>query len=168
MNSMKRNVILVGRHTPEGLPTDINIVEQKNILWSLDTNEIAKQWKELVQCARDKGCAILLQNVPGVLARVLLDEAWEYAPHATQYRVPVGVIISKPGERKAGVKKAFRFESTGDAAEAKSAVEFANSRAKTQYVQVQHDQNSISAYPAFEVTVDPVTPFVFVRIDWVM
>lgn len=157
---MERNVILVGRHAPEGLPSEINVIEQKNILWSLEPQEIENQWKELVKQAREEKCAILLQNVPGVLARVITHEAADAAQYFAKYPVSVGVIISQPGERKAGVRERFVFNEASDADEFVRGIKHTNSRVKID----DEDGKSNTIF----VTVDPVTPFEFVRIEWML
>lgn len=144
-----QRVILVGRHTPVGMGQEIEVVAQENILWSLNAQECAKQWQNLVHQAQGKNAAILLQNIPGILGIVMLRLV-DYG------MVKIGVIISVPGERKANAKKRFGFGDGYDAVEARDAIKYANARAQVEFV-----GNDI------EVTVDPVPEFVFSHIEWV-
>lgn len=77
------------------------------------------------------------------------------------FTLRVGVVISEPGERLAGVSKTFNVAHPDADYNnalpyiAQDAVLFANQRAKT----VVEGNDLI-------VTVDPVTPFVYKGIEW--
>lgn len=156
--NQKIRVILVGRHASE-LPEDIEVVAQENILWATDEEECRKQFKDLHTRAREQGVKILLQNVPGVLATALVDEAiWAGNNYASAIRV--GVIISVPGPRVAAQVKEYKLlaEDADDVAEA---IRFANGRAK-----VEIESTANIGLVTVRVTVDPVSPFVFSHIVW--
>lgn len=144
LKNQKRRVILVGRHVSD-LPERIEVVSQENILWATNFYEAQRQFQELMLRADKAQAGILFQNVPGILAAVLLR---------TPCDIQLGVIISIPGERQAGVSKSWQIAAE-DAAIVESAVTFANGRAK-----VEIDGATVT------VTVDPVTPFVLSHVEW--
>jgi hypothetical protein len=140
-----RKAILVGRHNAVDLPFEI--AEQRNIEWSIDRAMCVQQFKQLCEDALVKGWVIVLQNIPGILAAAMSD---------VYTSVPIGVMISVPGPRVAGVTKTFVTEFIPDALVVIDAVKFANGRAV-----VEHDDVT-----AVRVTVDPVAPYVFSHIEW--
>jgi hypothetical protein len=148
----QNKVILVGRHVSD-LPSEIEVISQENILWSLNREEAVSQLRALSDKAQAENAKILLQNVPGVLASAMM---WLASfGGGTMPIVGVGVIISVPGPRLAGVSKAFVTEFGPDADVVAQAASFANGRAKTAVV-----DNSVT------VTVDPVSEFKFSHIEW--
>lgn len=144
-------VILVGRHTSD-LPASIEVVRQDNVMWSLDFDECAAQWRALYTEACEQNVRILLQNVPSILAAVLVSERWG------QYDLRTGVVIAVPGPRVAALEHSEGFDDAGDQAAAERLIKHANGRAKIEWVG--------SAKAWLKVTVDPVTPFVFHSIRW--
>lgn len=143
-------VVLVGRHTPTGMPEDIVVSRQENILWSLNRDECRAQFDALAK-SLEAGEKILLQNVPGILSAVLVADA-----RRGEERVEVGVIISVPGERKAGVvMRSPQFADAHGADAAEALIKHVNARAK-----VERDNDTLT------VTVDPVPEFIFSHIEW--
>lgn len=165
LSHIEHEAVIVGRHTPEGLPQNIRIHRQFDITWSTDAGECARQWQELREEVKNlpqyqPGMKIILQNVPAILAAVLLK-----TPGVAR---GVGIIVSKPGERKAGVEKIYRFaemaensytSAVSDARAAERLVKEVNPRAKTS---VEGDDLNAKLI----VTMDPPTPFVFDHIEW--
>lgn len=158
MTTETLDVILVGRHTGPEMP-GVRVVETRNIEWSLDPATLDKQVAELFAAARERGedVRVLFQNIPAVLFPALFFKR--------DGETTFGVIVSKPGPRAAGVAKTFDFSPLnmqGGLPEDNLAqmgaevARHANGRAK---VEVNGAE--------LTVTVDPVTPFEFVRIDWV-
>lgn len=156
MNSSEMNetthVVLVGRHISD-LPENIIVDRQENILWSTVLPECREQLRSLLSTL-EPDQRVLFQNVPGILAVALVLEAYNRGTSPND-RLPIGVIVSVPGPREAGLTREF---SVGDgfASEAvEAAVQFANGRAKTELVP-----------GAVRVTVDPVTEWQFDHIEW--
>jgi hypothetical protein len=145
----REDVIVVGRHT-NNVDMGVNIVDTHNITWSLDDNVLYWQWQALLQLARARKAAVLLQNVPGVLAAMLVL----HKPSD----VRIGIMASKPGERLANVTKDFSFHPANEDArkQAIKAVEFANSRAV-----ILEDEDGL------RITLDPISPYVFSHIKWI-
>jgi len=154
--------IVVGRHAGD-IP-GVEIVESRNIEWSLDPIELGAQWRELENAAMAAKAAVVLQNVPGVLAGYLMLMA-----HHEHIRPNVYVVISRPGPRQAGISRTWVVSDDPYIAHAgQSAAEqaatvagvaaFANGRAK-----VTTDLEDHRA--TVTVTVDPVAAFEFVRLE---
>lgn len=148
-NTETFTAILVGRHTPDGLPDGIQIVGQENILWSLDSEEIRTQMTDLIAKAEEAGAKILLQNIPGVLAPVLA----EVSP---QHPGLIGVIVSQPGPRKPDEVITRVYSTEAEAAAAYGILIETNGRSQPELrgtdVTYRH-----SYAPAFE----------FVRVEWI-
>lgn len=143
-------VLIVGRHAPDLGDTQVKILGQENIQFSLTAAEVDVQLVDLLAKASEVGAeAVLLQNVPAVLAGALIRRQGDFAG------VRLGVIISVPGPREAGVQKSYKLFSGWVAKRAAEAVQFANNRA-----QVSVEGNTLS------VTVDPVAKFQFSHIEW--
>lgn len=163
--------MLVGRHVSD-LPSEFEIIVQENVTFSLDRAEVKEQVLALVQRAKDLNVgAIIFQNTPGILG-VALGElhrspSGEWLPLERQLGVKVGVIISRPGPRLAGVAKTFVFATLPEAtyaptnsALAAEAVTFANSRAKVTIKTVDGWTDEM------RVEVDPISPFTLDHIEW--
>ncbi len=117
--------ILIGRHAPDGLQDlGIDVIEQRAIVFPPNGEEA---WRALSAVAADawtENAGILLQNTPAPLGEALLEHV------AGELGVPVGIIVSEPGERPPETVRQFEFPS-GDAAEAAVAMlTWANPRAK--------------------------------------
>ena len=65
-----QRVILIGRHAGE-VP-NVTIVAQVNQEWSLNRDECLKQLADLERRARESDCALLFQNIPGILAAAMI------------------------------------------------------------------------------------------------
>lgn len=151
--------IVIGRHAGE-LP-DIEIVAQESVTFALDLATCNVQIAEIINNAKRNNLdAVIFQNTPGIVAACLVRAACtmsdEWLPVSKNAELKIGVIVSKPGERTAGVSMTFEFQDLANCQEAASAVRFANGRAKI----VQDDETDLI------VTVDLVTPFVFDHIEW--
>ena len=152
-----RRVLLVGRHASEPMP-GVEVVATKNVEWPTTGTLVVKmRLRALIEEARELGedVYVLFQNAPAVL----------YPALKTMEPFKHGVIVSEPGPRLAGVEKRVRVcardpetgaELYNFADEIEAIVKHANGRAK-----VVRDGDELV------VTVDPVAPFKFVRVDWV-
>lgn len=164
---MKTKVILIGRHLSD-LPTDIEVIEQRNVTWALDAQECGKQWAMLGREAYDMEAALLLQNVPAVLA-VAITRGERLAVEYETINPKWGVIISVPGPRTAGVVTEYI---TAEPSLLVKALKDANGRAKVEIVSERRaEYNSESKSAAListtvRLTVDPVTEFKFDHIEW--
>lgn len=141
----KMKVLLVGRHSGE-IP-GVEVVEQVSPTYPADLLGTAAVLKSLLEKADGLGTDVklLFQNVPGQLAVALANT--NLYPMSTDR---VGVIVSTPGKREAGVR--LQFPGMGNA---ERAVKFANPNAKTEIM----DGDLI-------VTVDPPMKFNLNRIIW--
>lgn len=154
----KIRVVVVGRHAPDlGKDAEeFEIVKCENVTFSLKRDECKAQLLALAKDAVSLDASVLLQNTPGVVACALSDIVRVRTDSENLYGgIEIGVIISVPGPRQAGVTKSILFHNADDAAQAVQAVGFANARANT-----STDGEMLT------VTVDPVTPFVYSHIEW--
>lgn len=155
----KRRVILLGRHEAAGLPDDIEVVKQESVTWATDINGIDEQWYTIRHMATANNADILLQNVPGILAVFLARMSYEKGAKgskSTLGTLRIGVIISVPGERTAGVEyHSNQFADEYGAHECARLVSAANGRVNPTV------KNGIVSF-----SVDPVTPFIFSHIEW--
>jgi len=162
----KMRVILVGRHAPADLPENIEVVGQENITWPTNLEATERQLEELVKRAAETDAAILLQNVPGPLAVALVrfalaNEKYLGDPFSgscieNHGRTPVrvGVIVSIPGPREAGVLYETPYEEG-----MLGLIEAVNPNARVEFI-------DRSDGPSMRVTVDPPTKFKFSHIEW--
>jgi len=142
-------VILVGRHTPVGLDGLVEVVDQRNIIWSTDVDQCEQQLVDLFGGARKVGAKVLFQNVPGVLGAVFTRRAGLLLHSA-------GIIVSVPNiEARETIKKTTTFSTAEDAQNAAAVADMANSRGK--YTVDGCDLN---------VEVDGVMPFKLDKIIW--
>jgi hypothetical protein len=169
---MSTKAIIVGRHTSDlgSEAENFEIVGNENVMFSLVRSEAVQQLEQLFATAQSVGAeAILLQNVPAILAAALLDEQ---AKAGGQLPFRIGLIISVPGPRQAGVSEQFLVwasQSTNElgtpdvaAVEAaEAAVRFANGRAK-----IERSSEPVDGDWVLTITVDPVPQFQFSHIEW--
>jgi len=166
--SSKIKVILIGRHVSD-LPANIEVIEQRNITWALDAQECGKQWAMLGREAYDLGAALLLQNVPGVLAVSIARSERLAVEYETTHNPKWGVIVSVPGPRSAGVVTEYI---TAEPSLLVKALKDANGRARVEIVserRAEYDSESESAAlisATVRLTVDPVAEFKFSHIEW--
>lgn len=158
-------VFIVGRHAPDLGDSPVFIVGSAAPTFALNRAEVARQLIEIEHAANAAGAKhVLLQNVPAAAAGALVA-------HLGRTMSQWGVVVSVPGERRAGVERTFDFFSDPDTAQpleyakgsaesAAEAVAFVNGRAKTSI------QPVCAGHAKMTVTADPVTPFVFSHIDW--
>lgn len=149
-------VYLVGRHTPDFGELDIDIVLQENVTFPKTGIATYKSLVDLVNIAARSGVdALLFQNSPAQLTKALVKAAREFPDSP----VRIGIVVSVPGERQAGVQKTFQFTDGNYADCTDEAVRLAktvNPRAK---VQAWGDGT-------VEITVDPPMRFEFSHIEW--
>lgn len=120
------NALLIGRHTDAELP-GVNVVEQRDVFWDMDKDECRIQWHEIIREVkkRDDVDAVVLQNVPGILASVLATGNVTSDPR-------IGFVIqdSKPEMRRE--QRDFPFQQDDALMQAANAVKFANGRAEVE------------------------------------
>lgn len=184
--SSKIKVILIGRHVSD-LPANIEVIEQRNITWALDAQECGKQWSVLGSEAYNLGAALLLQNVPGVLAVSIARNERLAVEYETTHNPKWGVIVSVPGPRSAGVElsKTFAIPSDSNAdwfqpaggtfgfskfegmEKAEQLVRHANGRAKIEKTVTLDEYSEGERSATLSVTVDPIAEFKFSHIEWI-
>ncbi len=143
--------IVVGRHKLIG-DEGLEVIRQENINFPATSEWCREIVHGLLQTALETDASLVFQMMPGQLAIACADIVNE----DTRYQI--GVIINKPGERLAGVKKEFNFvgnDMTELGNEAIQLVSFVNPRAKA-----VNDNGVVS------VVVDPPLRFEFSHIEW--
>ncbi len=143
--------IIVGRHKLSG-NEGLEVVRQENINFPATSDECREVVYGLLQTALETDAAVVFQMMPGQLAVCCAD----IIKDDTRYQL--GIIINKPGERLAGVKKDFNFignDMTDLGNEAIQLVNFVNPRAK-----IEGKDGIVS------VVVDPPLRFQFSHIEW--
>lgn len=159
----KQKVILIGRHAPEGLPTEYEVVEQRNIMFPATSEECKDVLQKLFSEAMKAEASVLLQNTPGQVAVALEKIGVEYfaynTPKAGFYDLPpCGAIISKPVVAGTGASETFWVNDPTNEYEVVRALEFANPNAKVEVVQRRgHFQ--------CRIILDPIRKFAFERIE---
>jgi len=157
----KTRVLVVGRHAPDlGHEAEtFEIVECRNVTFSLNYDECVTQLTQLISDASRSDASVLLQNTPGVVTAALADLVRLHTDAEDLYDgIGVGVIVAEPGPRQAGVSRSFEFKNTPASLStltAEQAVKFANARAQTRV-----ESGTLT------VTVDPIPEFKFRCIRW--
>ena len=159
-----KKVLLVGRHAPTGLAeAGFVVTEQRSVVFSTDPFEALEQLERLNQEAAQQGLdGVLLQNTPGALGAGFLAELLGGTFGSPQASLGldnahgVGVVVSKPGPRPAGVSHRSEFCNDDDAEQAAALVKVANPRAK-----VLTDGKYVV------VTVDPPMRFELEHVVWI-
>ena len=143
--------IVIGRHAGD-IP-GVEIVELRPVTFPLTADEceavIRTLWKE----ANGKDAGLIFQNLPGQVGVALARMMRKNPPLFS-----VGVVISVPGKRLAGVNLEADFQED-DVENISELVKFGNPNAK-----VQIFRNNGTAL--LVVTVDPPMRFVFSHIEW--
>jgi hypothetical protein len=144
--------IVIGRHA--GDVPGFEVIERRNINFPATADECVVVLEELFQETFEKQAALLFQAIPGQLAAGLTRIAARNVPT----HISVGVIVSQPGERPAGVvyefdHSVFDYGMNGTNIEhyMSAVVKHCNPNAKVS---------------GNKVTVDPPMPFVFSHIEW--
>ena len=148
---MKNPVFVVGRHKPDFGNMEIEVVGQSAPVFPARVGaEMIATMSDIAAAATDAGAkAIVFQALPGQVAAWLAQGSKIFAPF------DVGVVISIPGERPAGITHHFEFSSPVDAKVAASALVHINPNAKFDVRGRQLD-----------VIVDPSMKFEFSHIEW--
>ena len=152
----KTKVILVGRHMSD-LPEDIVVIEQKNIVWSTDKHACANQLASLCGYADSVNCTVLLQSVPGILAKVIYDDGYESGRNGYN-AIPVGIIVSVPGERPDD-EIVTVWSQFADSHSAESAIELMNAVNP-------NCKARMNSQGGIEYIKSQITPFIFSHIEW--
>ena len=145
-----QKAIVIGRHNGE-IP-GVAIKEQRSIQFPATSAECKPILAALLDEAYNAKAALIFQALPGQMIAAITSEIGRNGPLS---HVPVGVVVSKPGERPSA--KRIRIESYG-ALEALEAVQVANPNAKLEH----DDNNDDTAY----IVVDPPMKFIFSHIEW--
>lgn len=165
IESVKIPCLVIGRHAGE-IP-GVEVVEKRAIVFPETSNECLKILDELQTEANSRQITLLFQAVPGQLAIALakyygvLSACIESGKPRPATGPMLGIIISKPGPRLAGVEKEFTFYTGNDAFQAIEAIKMANPNAWTENRSVPGDMGGCAA-----VRVDPPMKFEFSHIEW--
>jgi len=139
--------LVVGRHT-DAIP-GVEIVELRAITFPAKTEDcvpiLCALWKEV----EEKGIKLLFQNLPGQVGVACANIMRGNPP------LSIGVIVSVPGPRHAGVESSAEFDNGDAATKAADLIKFANPRSKVAVV-----GNTVN------VTADPPMVFCFSHIEW--
>lgn len=144
-------VFVVGRHKPDFGDMDIEVVGQSAPVFParVGAEMIAVMSDIAAEAHEAEAKAIVFQAVPGQVVAWLAQGSKIFAPF------DVGVVISIPGARPAGVTHHFEFSLPRDAKLAASVAYRANPNVK---LDVRGRQ--------LDVTVDPPMKFEFSHIEW--
>lgn len=145
--------VVVGRHAPDFGQEQIEVVDTINVQFAAKASDVYQQLTELVATAADADAVLLFQAVPGQLAAALAYWLAEIGG-INSAPIKVGIVISKPGVRPAGVS--MNFHVVGGAETIAQAIKFVNPNAYT----------SIDSPDDCLVTVDPPAKFEFSHIEW--
>jgi hypothetical protein len=144
--------LVIGRHSGQ---IGMEIDEQRSVQFPATSEECKPVFEALLSECFEKGWALVFQGLPGQMATTI---AKSIAYGGQISHVPVGVIVSKPGERPAGKQMTFDhnlFDRTYQNDVYYSAVEaFAK------------HCNPNAKVDGFTVTVDAPMQFVFSHIEW--
>ena len=159
-----KKVLLIGRHAPTGLAeAGFVVAEQRSVVFSTDPFEALEQLEQINREVAQRGLdGVLLQNTPGALGTGFLAELLGGSFGSPQASLGlddahgVGVVISKPGPRPAGVSRRFEFHNSDDAEQAAALAKVVNPRAR-----VLTDGKYIV------VTVDPPMRFELEHVVWI-
>ncbi len=140
-------VFIIGRHSPDGLPYEV--VGQEPVQFPADSVGCLSVLEKLHRAALHAGAdAILFQGLPAQVVPAI---------QAFNPLIPIGAIVSKPGERPAGKRIVSQWEDYPHGmTEAKDLVRGVNPRAK-----ITDLDNT-----TFEVVVDPPMKFEFSHVQW--
>lgn len=143
------NILLVGRHTPDFGGERVNIVGQEAPTFSTDARGSMSTIVDLAWKAKELDAALVFQNTPSQVAVAIARiNDWPCTRG-------VGVIVSVPGKREAGVRKTVHCTTMEDAHDIIQAATFANPNAK-----VEQDGTTVT------IVVDPPMKFVYSHIEW--
>jgi hypothetical protein len=160
----KTRIILVGRHSVDRvLPPEFEVVEKVSITWNVENLQaLHKQWSDLRAYALQKRARIVLQNMPAILTHAIVAEAKANPKN----QLHIGIMVMRTLSPR-WANKTIRFDSIKQCWNCGSwnefvsnlldVVQFANPRSS---VRIAQDDSFV------EVTVDPILPIEFVRIDW--
>jgi hypothetical protein len=139
-------LLVIGRHT--GALPGYEVVETRALVFPTDRAACQVQLDQLLAEARERGCSLVFQAVPGALVAALVLAGIEAGRWDLGGALGLGIIISRPDPaarvaRNLGVLDPDQF----------ALVQAANPNARRD--------------AAGAVVVDPPMPFVFDRIEWV-
>ena len=172
---MTKNIFVVGRHSGT-FPAEFSVVATESVNFSIDLQECKSQLKDLMEKAGEKKSAIVFQTLPGVAVIALTHLVVSVGRANDESLVGwkkifagedggVGMVVSKPGKRLAGVSKEFSFNAVEDGEVAKEAILMANPNAKV--LETEPVFFGVGYTPEkLTVTVDPPMRFEFSHIEW--
>lgn len=144
--------LVIGRHNGQ---IGMEIAEQRSIQFPATSEECKPIFEALLSECFKKGVALVFQGLPGQMATTIAKQIIHGGPIS---HVPVGVIVSRPGERPAGKQMTFDhnlFDRSYQDDAYYSAVEaFAK------------HCNPNARVDGFTVTVDAPMQFIFSHIEW--
>lgn len=150
--------VVVGRHAPDFGNLGVEVTSQEAVTFPAKSTDCESILVGLMQKAADADAALILQNAPAQVAAAFVRL---FADREALPTDAVGIIVSVPGDRPAGVTHKlgglWNDEYQHDFAEDAGALVLAvNPRAKVTYPE----------HGYIEVTVDPPMPFIFSHIEW--
>jgi hypothetical protein len=149
-------VFVVGRHKPDFGDEKIEVMGQESATFPVTADECKNMIEALAAGAARAGAdALIFQGMPGQVAAALVRMALQPMQNTP---VRVGIVISVPGPRPAGVEKELVCTDGNyfsNAEEVAEVIRFANPRAK-----VDVSPQGVT------VTVDPPMRFEFSHIEW--
>lgn len=153
---MMNKAIVIGRHNGE-IP-GFEIIEKRSITFPATSEECKPIFECLLSDAFAAGAALIFQALPGQMVAAICSSIGRGGPIT---HVPVGVVVSKPGERPAG--KQYTFDS-----------ELFLAGAEYEETDVYHGEverlakhcNPNARVDGFTVTVDAPMQFVFSHVEW--
>lgn len=156
-------IYVVGRHKSDfgGQAHRYQIVGQEDVTWPLGAVECIEALEEVAERAREaEAKSLVLQNTPGQVAIALAVMAQDAGGDGPELPMSIGVVISVPDERPAGVQKSVVCTDGHyfcNAAQVAEMIRFANPRAR---IAVDEATATVTA------TVDPPMRFKFSHIEW--
>ena len=145
--------IVIGRHSGE-IP-GFEIIEKRNLTFPATSQECTLVLEDLLSDAFAAGAALIFQALPGQMVAAITSNIGRGGPIT---HVPMGVVVSKPGERPAGKQYTFDhdlFDRT-----------FQNDVYYGEVERLAKHCNPNARVDGFTVTVDAPMQFVYSHIEW--
>ncbi len=143
--------IVVGRHELSG-DEGFDVIRQEDINYPATSEACRPMLLDLLKATLETNSVLVFQMMPGQLAVACANIIGDNVDYK------IGVIVNKPGERPAGIKKTFGFAENMANFEdtAIEIVKFSNPRANLE----------TDGMGNVTVTVDPPLRFEFSHIEW--
>jgi len=145
--------IVIGRHNGE-IP-GFDIAEKRNLTFPSTSEECAPLFAGLLSDAFAARAALIFQALPGQMVSAICTNIGRGGPIT---HVPVGIVVSKPGERPAGKEYTFDHELFSR--------DYQNDVCCAEVERFAKHINPNVRVDGFTVTVDAPMQFVFSHIEW--